>query len=146
MSTEIKILREDDAAVLADVAPGVFDDPIDPAGMMEFLRDPRHHLAVAIDNGAVVGFVSAVHYVHPDKSRAEMWINEVGVAPAYRRRGLARGLLEAVLEVARALGCIEAWVLTARSNTAGMRLYAAAGGEENAEDAVMFTFRLDERS
>jgi aminoglycoside 6'-N-acetyltransferase I len=30
------------------VAPGVFDDPINPARAAEFLADPRHHLAVAL--------------------------------------------------------------------------------------------------
>jgi aminoglycoside 6'-N-acetyltransferase I len=142
MTIEIKLLREGDEAVLVDVTPEVFDDPIDPGATAEFLRDPRHHVAVAIDDGSVVGFVSAVHYIHPDKARPEMWINEVGVATTHRQRGLARALLEAVVEKARELGCSEAWVLTARSNPAGMALYAAAGGEENEEDAVMFTFRI----
>ena len=81
MTIEIRVLRQGDEAVLANVAPEVFDNPIDPQMTAEFLADPRHHIAVAIDGGVVVGFASGVHYVHPDK-RPELWINEVGVAPA----------------------------------------------------------------
>jgi aminoglycoside 6'-N-acetyltransferase I len=143
MAIEIKLLGPLDAGVLANVDPDVFDDPIDRARAAEFLADPRHHLAVAIDDGVVVGFVSAVHYVHPDKPRPELWINEVSVAETHRRRGLATRLLRAVFEAGRRVGCGEAWVGTDRANTAAMRLYAAAGKTKEPTDHVMFTFELD---
>jgi aminoglycoside 6'-N-acetyltransferase I len=143
MAIEIKLLGRQDAGVLANIAPDVFDDPIDAGRAEEFLADPRHHLAVAVEDGLVVGFVSAVHYVHPDKPRPELWINEVGVAATHRGRGLGTRLLRAVFATARGLGCAEAWVGTDRANTAAMRLYAAAGSTEAPTDLVMFTFRLD---
>jgi aminoglycoside 6'-N-acetyltransferase I len=142
MVIEIKVLGPQDAGVLAQVAPDVFDDAIDVGRANEFLADPRHHLAVAVEDGWVVGFVSAVHYVHPDKPHPELWINELGVAETHRRRGLGTRLLHAVFAVARGLGCAEAWVLTDRANTPAMRLYAAAGGPNQPTDHVMFTFRL----
>lgn len=108
---EIRMLSAGDDAVLDGVAPGVVDDGIDAKATTEFLSDPRHHLVVAIDNGQVVGFTSAVHYVHPDKPNPEMWINEVGVAPSHRRRGVAKAMLSIVLDLARSLNCSEAWVL-----------------------------------
>ena len=143
MVIEIKVLGPQDTGVLADVAPDVFDDTIDVGRACEFLVDPRHHLVVAIENGQVVGFVSAVHYVHPDKPRPELWINEIGVAATHRGRGLGTRLLRSLFAVAQGLGCAEAWVLTDRANTAAMRLYAAAGSTEALTDHVMFTFKLD---
>jgi len=143
MATEIRLLGPQDASVLANVAPEVFDNSIDVPRAEEFLADPRHHLAVAVEDGVVVGFVSAVHYVHPDKPRPELWINEVSVAETHRRRGVATRLLRAVFEAARRAGCAEAWVLTDRANTAAMRLYAAAGRTSAPTDHVMFTFDLD---
>jgi hypothetical protein len=80
MTVEIKVLRSGDESVLANVAAEVFDNPIDADLTAEFLGDPRHHLAVAIDDGLVIGFASAIHYVHPDKP-PQMWINEVAIAP-----------------------------------------------------------------
>jgi ribosomal protein S18 acetylase RimI-like enzyme len=142
---EIKLLGRDDANVLENVAPAVFDDPINPSVTDAFLNDPRHHLAVAVDNKVVVGFVSAVHYIHPDKPRPELWINEVGVAPTYRGRGLGKRLLRSILDAARRIGCTEAWVLTERSNIAAVRLYSSSGATQPS-DQVMFTFRLDTRA
>ncbi len=133
MPIEIKILRTGDEPVLMNVAANVFDNAIDPALTKEFLADPRHHLAVAIDNGLVVAFASAVHYVHPDKP-PQLWINEVAVAPTHRRRGLGKAVLRALFEVGRSHHCTEAWVLTDRLNTAAMALYSSVGGTEGADE------------
>ena len=123
---EIRVLESSDDAVLRNVAPGVFDNALDPALVAEFLHDKRHHLAVAIDQDQVVGFASGVHYVHPDKP-AELFINEVAVAPSHHRRGIGKAVIEALLERATLLGCREAWVLTDRDNQAAMGLYASTG-------------------
>ena len=72
-----------------------------------------------VEDGVVAGFASAVRYVHPDKP-SELWINEVGVAPAFHRRGLGKAIMARLLEQARADGCREAWVLTDEDNAAVM--------------------------
>ena len=138
---EIWILRLGEEALLANVAPGVFDQSIDAQLATEFLRDKRHHLAVAIEDALIVGMASAVHYVHPDK-RPQLWINEVGVAPTHRGQGLGKALLSALLENGKSFGCSEAWVFTDRANISAMRLYSSLGGMESKKDQVMFTFRL----
>jgi len=141
MSIIIRVLGSDDGAVLQRVAPDVFDNPVDARWSAEFFADPRHHLAVAIDDGLVVAMASALHYVHPDKP-PELWVNEVGVAPGYQGRGIGRQALAALLAHAKALGCREAWVLTSADNTAARRMYAAVGGREEDESTVMMTFDL----
>lgn len=147
MSVEIKVLHRGDEAVLANAAAGVFDNPINPDLTAEFLSDRRHHIAVAIENGMVVGFASGIHYLHPDK-RPELWINEVALAPTHRRRGLGKAVVKALFEVAWALNCVEAWVLTDRGNPAAMAFYSSLGGEEGVGGAgqdnpvVGYTFAL----
>jgi ribosomal protein S18 acetylase RimI-like enzyme len=135
-------LEAADHAVLERVAPDVFDGPIDRSWTAEFLRDPRLHLAVALDGDTVVGFASGVHYLHPDKA-PELFINEVGVAPSHQRQGVGKEVLQALMDQGRALGCRHAWVLTSRSNAAAMTLYAGLGGRDASEQAqVMFEFQL----
>jgi aminoglycoside 6'-N-acetyltransferase I len=136
----IRLLGPSDAAVLDHVAEGVFDNPVHPRWAAEFFADPRHHLAVALDGDLVVGMASAVHYVHPDKP-PELWVNEVGVAPAYRNRGIGRALLQALFQRGKELGCREAWLGTEADNAAARRMYRAAGGEE--APMVVYSFRLN---
>ena len=133
MGIEVKVLQRGDDRVLMSVAAEVFDKPIDARLTKEFLEDPRHHIAVAIDGGLVVGFASGVHYIHPDKP-TELWINEVAVAPTHRRSGLGKAVIRALLEVGRAHNCKVAWVLTDRSNVAAMALYSSVGGTEGADE------------
>lgn len=134
MTIEIKVLQRGDEAILMNVAPKVFDNPMNEKLTREFLADSRHHIAVAIDDGLVVGFASGVHYIHPDKP-PELWINEVGLAPTHRRRGLGKAVLTALLEVGRVHNCTAAWVLTYRTNVAAMALYSSLGGTEGADDS-----------
>jgi GNAT superfamily N-acetyltransferase len=140
MTIDIRLLGPGDAAALQNVAPGVFDGPIDPRWSAEFLADPRHHLAVALEDGRIVGMATGLHYVHPDKP-PELWVNEVGVAPTHRGQGIGRQVLGALLARGRSLGCLEAWVLTDHDNAAARRMYAAAGGVE-AETPLLIEFDL----
>jgi ribosomal protein S18 acetylase RimI-like enzyme len=138
---EFRLAGPDDAALLSRAAGDVFDHPVDPGLTAEFLSDPRHHLAIAIDDGQIVGMASGVHYIHPDKA-PELWVNEVGVAPSHQGQGVGRRVLGVLLEHGRALGCHEAWLLTDDSNAAARRTYAAAGGRESASQ-IMITFDLE---
>lgn len=140
MAWRTEVLSSADGHLLATAAPDLFDDPLDARRTREFLDDPRHHLIVGLDGSTIVGFVSAVHYVHPDKPSPELWINEVSVAPDHRRRGVGRAMMERTLSLAAALGCSSVWVLTDRDNPAAMRLYAGSGGVEAPKPQVMFEF------
>ena len=142
MEMIIKLLGPKALHILNNVAQDVFDDPLIESAAQEFLNDPRHRLVVALDENVVVGFVSAVTYVHPDKPAPELWINEIGVAPTHQRQGIGKALMQAILKQARHSGCSEAWVLTDRANIAAMAMYTSAGGEETLPDSTMFTFRL----
>ena len=140
----IRMLGTEDAGLLRNVAPDVFDNDVDDRWSAEFLADPRHHLAVAIDeDGVIVGMASGVHYVHPDKP-PEMFVNEVGVAPTHQGARVGTRVMRALLDHARSIGCVEAWVLTSPINTAARRLYTRVGGVDDAEAQIMFSFDLSD--
>jgi aminoglycoside 6'-N-acetyltransferase I len=140
MSIDIRMLGRDDGAVLQRVADDVFDHAVDPRWTAAFLADARHHMLVALDDGVVVGMISAVDYVHPDQA-PQLWINEVGVAPSHQRRGIGRRLLDAMLAHGRTLGCTEAWLGTEDDNEAANALYRSAGSKP--EPFVLYSFPLE---
>lgn len=140
---DIRLLTPEDAPLLEQPADDLFDEAVQPALIREFLKDPRHHLVAAIDQGRVVGFASGVHHVHPDKP-AEMFISEVGVAPSHQRRGLARAIVQKLLAHATAVGCRAAWVATEEGNAPARALYAGLGGNEDDDRAVVYVWPLGE--
>jgi ribosomal protein S18 acetylase RimI-like enzyme len=141
MTVEIGVLNAGEEDFFAAVAPGVFDNDVDLKLAREFLADPHHHIAVALDNGVVVGFASGVDYIHPDKPR-ELFVNEVGTAPTHRGQGIAKRVVTALLDHGRSLGCTVAWVLTGTDNAAARALYKSAGGKELSMDTVHVEFDL----
>jgi len=140
----IKTLQSGDLLLFDNVANDVFDHPINSSLAREFLEDPRYHIVVAFADGLIVGFASAVHYIHPDKP-SELWINEVAVAPSHQKRGIAKAILKELLQLGRELGCRNAWVLTDRNNEAANHLYRSVGGQIGEEDTVMYEFKIIEK-
>lgn len=139
MALEVRLLGAADLALLENVSPDLFDETVSTAFSAEFLSDPRHHLCAAIDAGVIVGFGSAVHYIHPDKP-PQLWINEVGVAESHQKRGIGKAIMRRLVGLAGEIGCAEAWVLTDETNTAARALYRSAGGVETT-GVVMTSFK-----
>ena len=107
----------------------VFDNPVDPAQLAAFVADPGHLLVFAHTGTDVLGFASGTILLHPDKPPA-FFLNEVDVAPAHRRRGIATALCRRLMVRARAAGCRGFWLATEAQNAAARGLYRALGGRE----------------
>jgi ribosomal protein S18 acetylase RimI-like enzyme len=107
-------------------AAALFDKPIQGDALARFLASEDHHLFLAFEADAPVGFVSGVELTHPDKG-VEMFLYELAVSEDVRRRGVGTALVEALAELARARGCRGMWVLTDEDNVAAVATYRRAG-------------------
>jgi aminoglycoside 6'-N-acetyltransferase I len=119
---EIRQVSAENAGLLGKLAEEVFDEPIDPVRLARYVAAPGHLMLVALDGELVVGQIMAVIHYHPDKP-TELYIDELGIAPPWQRRGIGRRLLEAMLAMGRAQGCEEVWVGTEPGNEAARGLY-----------------------
>jgi ribosomal protein S18 acetylase RimI-like enzyme len=109
----------------------LFDHAVQPRAAAEVLRQEGHHLLVAYDQTQPVGFVSGVEMTHPDKG-TEMFLYELAVDERFRRRGIGRQLVEALVALAQRRGCYGMWVLADTDNVAAFRTYQSAGGGDGA--------------
>ncbi|RJT39691.1 GNAT family N-acetyltransferase [Mesorhizobium waimense] len=124
------------------VAEDVFDEPVQPDRLASYLRKSGHFMIVALADGVVVGQCAAVIHRHPDKV-SELYIDEVGVAPAFQRQGIARKMLDAMFAIGREQGCEEAWVGTEPDNAAARALYETRAEPHGpAEEFVMYVYKL----
>ena len=119
-------LAPTNAALLEQVAEDVFDDDIDPAQVAAYLAEPGHLMVVATVDGQVVGQCQAVVHRHVDKPD-ELYIDNLGVAAAFKRQGIARHMVDEILAWGREFGCRTAWVLTEPDNAEGRGFYEAGG-------------------
>ena len=139
---EIKLLNSTNRSLLDRVAPDVFDNAIDASCLDEFIACPRHALAMAVDDGRVVGMASGFEYFHPDKKR-QFFINEVGVAPSHRNQGVGRRLVACLLDHARHRGCYSAWLGTEKANIPGIRCFSSVPNVQPAQDFVLYEWALE---
>ncbi|MEU3960490.1 GNAT family N-acetyltransferase [Streptomyces buecherae] len=122
-------------------AEHLFDGPARVGAVERFLHEPGHHLLIAYAAERPVGMITGVETTHPDKG-AEMFLYELSVDPAYRRRGVGGSLVRALAELARDRGCYGMWVGTERDNTAALATYRAAGAtDEDDFVALAWSFR-----
>jgi ribosomal protein S18 acetylase RimI-like enzyme len=127
----MRIERIVDAAAV-HLAGDLFDTPPLAAATERFLADPTHHLLFAFDEaGRAVGMISGVETTHPDKG-TEMFVYELGVAPAARLQGVATELVRTLADIARKSGCYGMWVATEPDNEAAKATYRKAGANEEA--------------
>ncbi|HVY42624.1 MAG TPA: GNAT family N-acetyltransferase [Hyphomicrobiaceae bacterium] len=140
MKIEIRRVGTGDEPLFERVANDVFDCAIEKARLTEYLTQPGHHLIVALCDGEIVGQCAAVVHRHPDAKGTELYIDEVGVAPAFQRRGIAERMLEEMLAWGKSLGCQEAWVGTEPDNLPARALYASRSA--TAEAFVMYVIDL----
>ncbi|QCW98581.1 GNAT family N-acetyltransferase [Aggregatimonas sangjinii] len=137
----IRLANENDLLAIETVGEALFDYPILKNRTVEFLNDPRHHLALAFEHDTIVGMASGVHYVHPDKDPS-LFINEVSVLEGYQNHGIGRSLVKYLCAHASHIGCSEAWVLTGQENGAAQKAYLAAGGKKEDANTILFEFEL----
>lgn len=121
--------------LLENVAAGVFDQPICAERLTRYLENPANWLGVAHADGQVIGQVMCVVHDHPDKP-TELYLDEIGTADNWRRRGAAQCLMQAVFERADANAIEEIWLGTEPDNLPARALYEKTGA--TGEAALIF--------
>lgn len=72
--------------------------------------------------GEVVGWCWGYHLVRPD-GRSKVYLHELEVIPAARRKGHGRRLLDEMLSLARRHGAEKLFLITEHSNQPARQLY-----------------------
>ena len=135
---EILHVTPADKELFRSVAPDVFDHAIDFQRLAVYLATPGHLMLVAVAEGNIVAQIAAVVHHHVD-APSELYVDNLGVAPEFKRRGIATALLKKLIAIGRDQGCGEAWVATELDNAAANGLYRRFA---EAEEFVMYAWQL----
>ena len=117
-----------------DMFNTAFGEPPVEAPSTEYMRrllaDPKFIALAALVGGDVVGGIAAYELVKYERERSEIYIYDLAVAEPFRRRGIARALIEALKPIARAAGAWMIFVQADRGDEPAIALYRSMGSEE----------------
>ena len=135
----------DALALLFDAYRQFYGQPADAAAARDWLRSRlrvgESMVLVARRGADMVGFVQ-LYPMFSSVRLARTWIlNDLYVLPTNRRGGVARALMDAAADFARADGAAGISLETTRDNAPARALYRAAGWHEDATQ--WYSLRLD---
>jgi GNAT superfamily N-acetyltransferase len=101
------------------------------AYLASLLQDPSFIALAALDEGAVVGGLVAYTLRKLEQERSEVYIYDLAVAEAHRRRGIATALIAALKPIARDRGAWVIYVQADREDHPAIALYTGLGARED---------------
>lgn len=108
------------------------------AHLNHLLKRADFHVYVALVKGKVVGGLTAYEMMMFDQEENEMFLYEIGVSAAHRKKGIARALVDALQITCSDLGIKVIYVGTEPDNTPAKHLYLSTGAKE--ERVAWFTY------
>ena len=110
------------------------------AYLRSFLEDEHRIALVALDGETVVGGLVAYVLTKFEQERKEVYIYDLAVAEAHRRRGIATELIRQLKTVAKECGAYVIFVQADKGDTAAIKLYGSLG---KPEDVIQFDIKVD---
>ena len=99
---------------------------------LERLLGRDHFIALAaLRDGEVVGGLAAYELEKFERQRSEIYIYDLAVAEAHRRRGIASALIQALTKIASARGVYVIFVQADPGDAAAIALYSKLGIRED---------------
>lgn len=100
------------------------------AWLRDLLSNPGFVAVAAFDGAAVVGALAAYEYVKFEQERREFYIYDLAVIESHRRRGIARGMIEHLRDIAAARGAYVIIVQADHGDDPAIALYSGLGQRE----------------
>jgi len=103
----------------------------DDGYLLKLLAKPHFVVVVALADDEVVGGLAAYELEKFEQDRREIYIYDLAVAEAHRRRGVARKLIRELQRIARQRKAYVIYVQADRGDEPAIRLYESLGIRED---------------
>jgi ribosomal protein S18 acetylase RimI-like enzyme len=107
-----------------------------------FLTQNTNYLIVATLGPLPVGFLTAYQMPALSYDGSMVYLYEIEVAPAHRRNGLGRQMIERLKTLCAQTDVEEIWVGTQNDNIPAKRLYESTGGVYDSQDNCELIYEL----
>jgi aminoglycoside 3-N-acetyltransferase I len=110
-----------------------------PEYLRKMLERVDFHIIVALEDGKLVGGLTAYEMQMFKSETTEMFLYEVEVAESHRQKGIGKALIESLKQICVEKGIAVMFVGTEKDNFPARKLYASTGGDAD-EETVWFNY------
>ena len=111
-----------------------------PEAARAFLAQPQNWLFACVEEGRILGFCQGYVCARLNGAGGLLYVHELTVLPAYRRRGIGKTMLDMLKIFCRLSGIRRVFLITQRSNLPAVALYEAARGRPAHTDDLVYVF------
>ncbi|ARC84269.1 FR47-like family protein [Clostridium argentinense CDC 2741] len=109
----------------------------------KFLTNENNYFLVAMENQQVLGYAIGYCQNRLDMTGDMMCLYEIGVLKEFRRQGVGKTLINALIEICHNINAIEMWVPTNKHNVSACTLYEKTGGITSVlKDEIIYTYKF----
>ncbi len=117
----IRAMEKHDIGLLISLETKIFPDPWPAEAFIEGLEDENHTFLVVEVEKQVVGYAS--FYIEMGEGR----LTNIAIIPEFRRKNIAKNLLEHILEIVKKARCKYIFLDVRPDNEAAISLYSRYG-------------------
>lgn len=112
------------------------------AAIEKFLSSSDNWFYVAAVNGKAVAYAIAYIQRRLDTTKNMICLYEIGTLKCYRKMGIAKRIIEKIIEDGKLQEAMKIWIPTNISNEAACALYRSIGAEEpEVKDEIIYSYR-----
>ena len=125
---EYRQLEKTDTAIIQSIVREFRSQNIDEAKALSFLNHPSTLVFACVDDDKAVGYCMGYRLPRMDLGSDILQIYHLFVNPSYRNRGIARTLMNRMLDYAKSEKLYYVLLITGTSFTPARKLYESLGG------------------
>jgi ribosomal protein S18 acetylase RimI-like enzyme len=137
---KIRRLESGDAATAAALIRQFHSSVVPPDRIESLLSNEWNFLVVAEVEGDLAGFVWAYRLERLYGNPFVIFLYEIEVAPAYRRKGVGAELITFIRELSNRERPTEMFLFTNHSNAAAVEFYNSTGAQMKNGDDLLFVY------
>lgn len=134
-------LTESDATKAVEAALLFFQKETTLEQVKTFLSDPKNYMFISEHNNEMTGFAYGYELQRFDGRKNMMYMHQVEVLPAHRKKGIGKQLMEHFIKACNQNDCERLFLITNKSNLPAVTLYNSVGGKTHHDDDILYTFQ-----
>lgn len=105
-----------------------------------FLAQPQNWMFACVEDSQILSFCQGYLCARLNDTGGLLYVHELAVLPAYRRRGIGKTMLDMLKILCRLSGIRRIFLVTQRSNVPAVALYTSARGRPAHTDDLIYVF------